>query len=64
MIKKKLLLVMKKAVANKWLNGITEVIGVIKRHHVEQVNSSTQVHSLIVFNLALANYSNKNSGKI
>lgn len=42
-----LILVMKKAVTNKWLNGITEVVRDIKCQHVKQVNSS--IYSLVHF---------------
>ncbi len=38
----KLLLVLKKVVANKWPNETTEIVRNIKIHHAEQVNSSTQ----------------------
>jgi len=43
----KLLHLLKKAVANKSLNGTTGVVEDIKCHHVEQVNSF--FHSLVVF---------------
>ncbi len=41
----KVLLVLKKAVVNNWLNGTTGYRD-IKHHHAEQVNSST--HALYV----------------
>lgn len=58
----KLLLVLKKAAANKWLNGTSEVVGNIKLH-TERENSSTSplLQPRSVYNNALAKYSNLNS---
>lgn len=38
---KKLIRVLKKAVANKWLDGTMEAVGDIKRQHAEQEFSPT-----------------------
>jgi len=43
---------LKKAVANKWLNGTTEPVGDIKRHHGEQI-SSFRFYSLFMIIVVL-----------
>lgn len=44
-----LLCILKKTVANMWLNGTAEVVGDVGRHHTEQ----EICNSLVVFILAL-----------
>lgn len=49
-----LLLVLKKGIANNWLNGTIKIVWDINRHHDEQENSSySQPHC--VYNHAFAN---------
>jgi len=47
----------KKAVANKWLNGTTEAVGEIKHFYV----SSARFYSLVKLNYYYNNLSNSNS---
>lgn len=54
----KLQLVLKKAVTNKWLNGNTDEIRDIKRHHTNQETGKYMCSLCGVPNRAFANYSN------
>jgi len=55
----KFLVVLKKVIANKWLNGTEEVVGEFKHHHNEQMCKLTRPLSqpYSVYNHTLANHS-------